>query len=64
MKVRRVKFIQCGPYSINGPKIPKISLLKTFYIAIGHNHGKICQLETLVVFLKNTHKIYFNVLNP
>jgi hypothetical protein len=36
MKVRIVKFIQCGPYSINGPKFLKFSLFETFYIAIGN----------------------------
>jgi hypothetical protein len=36
MKVRIVKFIQCGPYSINGPKFLEISFLKTFYIVIEH----------------------------
>jgi hypothetical protein len=63
MKVRIVKFIQCGPYLINGPKFPKFSLLKTFYIVIRHNHGKVCQPKILV-FLESIHKIYFNVLNP
>ncbi len=36
MKVRIVKFIQCRPCFINGPKFSKISLFKFFYIAIGH----------------------------
>jgi hypothetical protein len=31
---------------------------------MGHKHGKVCQLETLAVFLKNIHKIYLNILNP
>jgi hypothetical protein len=35
MKVKIIKFIQCGPCFINGPKFPRISLLKTLYIAIG-----------------------------
>jgi len=36
LKVKIIKFIQCGPYFINGPKFPEISFLKTFYITIGH----------------------------
>jgi hypothetical protein len=36
MKVRIIKFIQCGPCSINGPKFPKNWLLKTFHITIRH----------------------------
>jgi hypothetical protein len=36
MKVRTIKFIQCGPCSINGPKLIEISFFETFYIAIGH----------------------------
>jgi hypothetical protein len=29
----------------------------------GHKHNKVCQLETLAIFLENIHKVYFNVLN-
>jgi hypothetical protein len=36
MKVRILKFIQCGPCSINVPKLPKFWLLKTFSIMTGH----------------------------
>jgi hypothetical protein len=35
----------------------------TIYLISGHKHGKICYLKTLVVFLENIHKVYFNVLN-
>jgi hypothetical protein len=35
MKVRIIKFIQCGPYSINGPNFLEIWLL-SFYIMIKH----------------------------
>jgi hypothetical protein len=36
IKVRIIKFIQCEPYSINGPKFLEISNFETFYVAIGH----------------------------
>jgi hypothetical protein len=36
MKVKIIKFIQCGPCSINGPKFSKFSLFETFYITIAH----------------------------
>jgi hypothetical protein len=36
MKVNTIKFIQCGPCFINGPKFPEISFFETFYIVIGH----------------------------
>jgi hypothetical protein len=36
MKVGRVKFIQCGLCSINGPKFSKLWHLETFYIIIRH----------------------------
>jgi len=36
MNVKIVKFIQCGPCSINDPKFPKISLFEILYIAIRH----------------------------
>jgi len=36
MKVRIIKFIQCGPYSINGLKLSEIWLFKKNYITIGH----------------------------
>jgi hypothetical protein len=28
-----------------------------------HKHGKVCQLETLVIFLENIHKVDLNILN-
>jgi hypothetical protein len=31
---------------------------------IGHKDGKVCQSKTLVMFLENIHKVYFNVLKP
>jgi hypothetical protein len=34
MNVKIVKFIQCGPCSINGPKFPKILFFEILYIAI------------------------------
>jgi len=33
-------------------------------VAKGHKHGKVCQLETLDVFLDNIHKVYLNRLHP
>jgi hypothetical protein len=36
MKVKIIKFIQCGPCSINGPKFQEISIFETFYIVIRH----------------------------
>ncbi len=36
MKIRIIKFIQCAPCSINGPKFPEISLFETYYIVIRH----------------------------
>jgi hypothetical protein len=36
MNVKIIKFIQCGPCSINGPKFPKNSFFEILYIAIGH----------------------------
>ncbi len=36
---------------------------KSHPITFGHKHGKVCQLETLVTFLENIHKIYFTILN-
>jgi len=36
IKLRIVKFIQCGPLSINGPKFLEISLFEKNYITIGH----------------------------
>jgi len=30
---------------------------------VRHKHGKVFQLETLVVFKKNIHKVYLNILN-
>jgi hypothetical protein len=36
LSVKIVKFIQCGPCSMNGPKFPKISFFETFYITIRH----------------------------
>jgi hypothetical protein len=36
MKARIIKFIQCGPCFINGPKLFEISLFEFFYITIGH----------------------------
>jgi hypothetical protein len=36
MNVKIIKFIQCGPYSINGPKFPKVSFFETLYIVIKH----------------------------
>jgi hypothetical protein len=36
MKVRILKFIQCGPCSINGPRFLEILFFETFDIAIGH----------------------------
>ncbi len=36
MKVRIIKFIQCAPCSINGPKFLEISIFEILYIAIGH----------------------------
>jgi hypothetical protein len=36
MKVKIVKFIQCGPCFINGPKFQEIWFLKKNYIIIGH----------------------------
>jgi len=36
MKVRIIKFIQCGPHFINDLKFLKISLFETFYVAIWH----------------------------
>ncbi len=36
MKVKIIKFIQCGPYSINGPKFSKKWFFQTFYIALRH----------------------------
>jgi len=53
MKVIIVKFIQCGPCSINGPKFPEIWLFESFYIVIGIwflSHS--CILYTL------THKVF------
>ncbi len=35
MKLKIIKFIQCGPCYINGPKFPKIWLFETFYITLG-----------------------------
>jgi hypothetical protein len=34
MKMKIIKFIQCGPCSINGPKFLKIWHFEIFYIAI------------------------------
>jgi hypothetical protein len=36
IKVRIIKFIQCEPCSIYGPKFLEIQLFETFYITIGH----------------------------
>ncbi len=36
MKIRIVKFVQCGPCYINDFKFLKFSLFETFYIAIWH----------------------------
>jgi hypothetical protein len=36
IKLRIVKFIQCGPLSINGSKFLEISLFEKNYITIGH----------------------------
>ncbi len=36
MKVKIIKFIQCGPCFINGPKLSKIWFFETFHITIGH----------------------------
>jgi len=33
------------------------------YIYVGHKHGKVCQLETLVVFWESIHKTYLNILS-
>jgi hypothetical protein len=33
-------------------------------VAKGHKRGKVCQLETLDIFLDNIHKVYINRLNP
>ncbi len=53
IEVGIIKFIQCGPCSINGPKFPKNSLFETFYIIIVHlvlSHS--CILYTLA------HKVF------
>ncbi len=36
MKVKVIKFVQCGPCSINGPKFLEISPFEIFYIVIKH----------------------------
>jgi len=36
MKIKIVKFIQCGPCFINGSQNLRIWLFETFYITIGH----------------------------
>jgi hypothetical protein len=36
MKIRIIKFIQCGPCFINGSKLLEISFFEFFYITIGH----------------------------
>jgi hypothetical protein len=36
IKVRIIKFIQCGPWSTNGPNFLEISLFEPLYITIGH----------------------------
>jgi hypothetical protein len=36
MKIKIVKFIQCGPCFVNGSKFLRIWLFETFYITIGH----------------------------
>jgi hypothetical protein len=36
MKVRVVKYVQCGPCFINGPKFLEMSFFEIFYIAIRH----------------------------
>jgi hypothetical protein len=36
MNVRMLKFKQCRPCSINGPKFLEISFFETLYIAIKH----------------------------
>ncbi len=34
MNVKIVKFLLCGPYSINGPKFPNLFFFEILYIAI------------------------------
>jgi hypothetical protein len=36
MKMKIIRFIQCGPCSINGPKFLEIFFFEIFYITIGH----------------------------
>jgi len=52
-KVRIIKFIQCRPYFINGPKFLKILLFETFYIVIGH-----LVLVTFMHLYTLTHKVF------
>jgi hypothetical protein len=49
MNLRKIKFIQCEPCFINGPKFPEFSFFETLYIAIGH-----------LVLVTLEHFIYIN----
>jgi hypothetical protein len=46
MKIKIIKFIQCGPCFINGLKFQEISFFETFYIVIRH-----LVFVTLIYFL-------------
>jgi hypothetical protein len=68
MKVKIVKFIQCGPCSINGQKFLEIWFFGTFYIAIGHwflSHSCILYTLTckvLVVKILGQKKLFIHSL--
>ena len=53
MKVTIIKFIQCGPCSINNPKYQKYHFFETFYIVIGH-----LVLVTFMHLYTLTHKVF------
>ncbi len=53
MKMKILKFSQCEPCSINGPKFSKFWLFETFYIIIGH-----LVLVTFIHLYTLTHKVY------
>jgi hypothetical protein len=51
MRIRTVKFIQCEPCSLNGPKFPRNSFFEFFHIAIMH-----------LVFVTFIHFMYISIL--
>jgi hypothetical protein len=58
IKVRIIKFIQCGPCSINGPKFQEISFFETFYIVLGHLVLSHLILKVFVVKILGQKKLF------